>query len=60
MIGYDDARLRICAACEPLPAERVAVAAALDRVLARDVVSGEDLPPFDHAAMDGFAIATGC
>lgn len=59
MIGYDDARQRILAACRPLAAETVAVAAALDRVLARDVVSGEDLPPFDNTAMDGFAVATG-
>lgn len=59
MIGYDDARQRILAACRPLAAETVAVAAALDRVLAQDVVSGEDLPPFDNTAMDGFAVATG-
>ena len=59
MIGYDAARQRILAACEPLAAETVAVAAALDRVLASDVVSGEDLPPFDNTAMDGFALATG-
>lgn len=59
MIGYDDARQRILAACQPLAAETVAVAVALDRVLAQDVVSGEDLPPFDNTAMDGFALATG-
>lgn len=59
MIGYDEARLRILAACEPLPATQVAVALAHDRVLAQDVVSGEDLPPFDNTAMDGFALATG-
>ena len=59
MIAYDEARQRILAACQPLAAETVAVAAALDRVLAQDVVSSEDLPPFDNTAMDGFAVATG-
>lgn len=59
MISYDQARQHILAACRPLAAETVAVAAALDRVLASDVVSGEDLPPFDNTAMDGFAVATG-
>jgi molybdopterin molybdotransferase len=58
VIGYDDARRRILAACRPLAAETVTVATALDRVLAQDVVGGEDLPPFDNTAMDGFAVAT--
>jgi molybdopterin molybdotransferase len=59
MIGYDNACQRILALCQPLPAERIAVAKALHRVLAQDVVSGEDLPPFDNTAMDGFALASG-
>jgi molybdopterin molybdotransferase len=59
MIGYDDARQRILALCQPLAAERVEVAKALHRVLAQDVASGEDLPPFDNTAMDGFALASG-
>lgn len=59
MISFDEARGHILAACRPLAAERVPVAAALDRVLAQDVVSDEDLPPFDNSAMDGFALASG-
>ena len=59
MIGYDDARQRILALCPPLAAERVGVASALHRVLAQDVASGEDLPPFDNSAMDGFALPGG-
>jgi molybdopterin molybdotransferase len=35
----------------------VAVDAALGRVLAEDVASPVDLPPFDHSAMDGYAVA---
>src|SRR5262245_51534355 len=39
-----------------LPAETVAVVIAADRVLAADVVSEVDVPAFDRAAMDGFAV----
>lgn len=37
--------------------EEVALGHALGRVLARTVVSPIDSPPFDKAAMDGFAVA---
>src|SRR3954462_3290660 len=36
--------------------ERVAIEDAHDRVLARDVVSSMDVPPFARAAMDGYAV----
>lgn len=36
--------------------ERVQVTAASDRVLAQDVVSELDVPPFSRAAMDGYAV----
>jgi len=39
-----------------LPAETVPVTAAPGRVLAADVVSDCDLPPFDRVMMDGFAV----
>jgi molybdenum cofactor synthesis domain-containing protein len=39
-----------------LPAERVPLADALARVLAEDVVADSDLPPFDRAQMDGYAV----
>ena len=32
---------------------------ALDRVLAADVISPMDLPPFDNSAMDGYAVRAG-
>ncbi|MGZ3425567.1 MAG: molybdopterin molybdotransferase MoeA, partial [Polyangia bacterium] len=38
--------------------ERVAVAAALGRVLAEDVVAPHDVPPHDNSAMDGYAVRT--
>ena len=40
----------------PLPAERVALAAALGRVLADDATAPIDVPPFDRANVDGFAL----
>ena len=39
-----------------LPAETVALADALGRVLAADVVATVDLPGFDNSAMDGYAV----
>lgn len=39
-----------------LPPELVLIDDALGRVLAQDVVADHDLPPFDRAAMDGYAI----
>jgi len=38
--------------------EQVAIRAALDRVLAEDVVSPIDVPAHDNSAMDGFAFAS--
>src|SRR3989442_14434915 len=40
----------------PLAAERRPLREALDRVLAEDVVSPIDLPPWDNSAMDGYAV----
>ena len=45
------ARLAPLAECEA-----VDLAAGINRVLAADVVSAVDLPAFDNAAMDGYAI----
>lgn len=41
---------------EPLAAEREALDEALGRVLAEDVFADTDLPPFDRAQMDGYAV----
>lgn len=40
----------------PAPAEWVVLAEALGRVLAEDVTAPIPLPPFDNAAMDGYAV----
>jgi molybdopterin molybdotransferase len=36
--------------------ERVSLTDALGRVVARDIVSGVALPPFDNSAVDGYAV----
>ena len=57
MIGFSQARELVRSQCLPLGAEMIAVAEAMDRVLARDLISPVDLPPFDNSAMDGFALS---
>jgi len=42
--------------CRPLPSSRRPLREALDTVLAEDVASPIDLPPWDNSAMDGYAI----
>lgn len=39
-----------------LPSEKICVAAGIWRVLAREIVAPISIPPFDRAAMDGYAI----
>jgi len=39
-----------------LPAEEVALDEALGRILAEDIIADSDLPPFDRAQMDGYAV----
>src|SRR5690349_4403727 len=39
-----------------LESDRVALASALGRVLASDVVAEIDVPPFDRSNLDGFAL----
>jgi molybdopterin molybdotransferase len=59
LVDVATARERVLAETRPLPSERVELAAALGRVLAVDVTSDVDLPPFDASAMDGFAVEAG-
>ena len=42
---------------EPLGTEFVPITAAFNRILARDIISDEDLPGFKRSTMDGYAIA---
>ncbi|EJY56350.1 molybdenum cofactor synthesis domain-containing protein [Alicyclobacillus hesperidum URH17-3-68] len=59
ILPFDDAWMAIQSLSAPLPPEWIEVwqATATKRRIAQDVVSAIDLPPFDRAMMDGFAIA---
>jgi molybdopterin molybdotransferase len=57
MLSVEEALRLILEHARPLPAEAVPLSpAALGRVLAEDVASDLDLPPFDKALMDGYAL----
>lgn len=56
MIPVEEAIQIILEQTRPLAAERVALSDALGRVLAEPVIADSDLPPFDRAQMDGFAV----
>lgn len=58
MITYREALSRIEAAAPVLPTEDLPLRAALDRILAEDIVSASDMPSFDNSSMDGFAVRT--
>jgi putative molybdopterin biosynthesis protein len=51
-----EARFRSALDLKPLGVERVPIAEALGRVLARDVVARVDVPSFDRSNFDGFAV----
>src|SRR5919112_1710733 len=56
MIPVTEAISIVVERAEPLAAERVALGEALGRVLAEGVSADTDLPPFDRAQMDGYAV----
>lgn len=56
LISVDEARQITLDAVRPLGTEDVDLGASVGRILAVDIVSREDVPPFDNSAMDGYAI----
>lgn len=56
MIEYDVAREMMLAETAPVGTERMETAAACGHVLAEDVTARIASPPFDKAAMDGYAV----
>jgi molybdopterin molybdotransferase len=52
----EEARAEVLSAVPLLGRERVSIRESLGRVLAGDVISPEDVPPFANSAMDGFAV----
>jgi len=56
MRSADEALALILARVVARPPERVPLAEALGRALAEELIADLDLPPFDNAAMDGYAV----
>jgi molybdopterin molybdotransferase len=54
--NVDDAIQQILATITPLSTETITLPDAGGRVLAQDIESDVNLPPFDNSAMDGYAI----
>jgi molybdopterin molybdotransferase len=55
MISFEEALLTITSSKIPLTVEEIPLIRALNRVLATDLLSDVDMPPYDKSAMDGFA-----
>jgi molybdopterin molybdotransferase len=56
-ISLEEAQRRLAAAIRPIArTERVRLADAAGRVVAHDVTSSIDVPPFARSAMDGYAV----
>lgn len=57
LISYEEALQRVLSLARPAVVEHVALTDALGRVLAQPVTAQSDLPPFDNAAVDGYALS---
>lgn len=55
MIPFDDAYKQVMGSARQLEVEQAPLREVLGRVLAEDVKSDMDMPPFDKSAMDGYA-----
>lgn len=56
MIRMTEALNSILRTCGTLPVRRVDIREARGLVLAEQAAAGQDIPPFDKAAMDGYAV----
>jgi molybdopterin molybdotransferase len=56
LLSVDEALARVLARAFPLPVEHVQLDRAAGRILAEEVVSPVDLPPFQSSSMDGYAV----
>ncbi len=56
MLSVQEARERILSHFQPTATETIPLGACSNRILALDIISDSDFPPFDNSSMDGFAI----
>jgi len=55
MLPFEKALKIVLGSVQQLGSERVDIAHAVNRILAEDVTSDTDMPPFNKSAMDGYA-----
>jgi molybdopterin molybdotransferase len=55
MLPFEEALKIVLDSAQPLGSERVEIAYTANRILAEDVTSDIDIPPFDRAVVDGYA-----
>ncbi|GAB6078139.1 molybdopterin molybdotransferase MoeA [Hydrogenobaculum acidophilum] len=56
MIDFEDALRIVLNEAKVLGSERIFISEALNRVVYKDIYAQVDMPSFDNAAMDGFAV----
>lgn len=56
MLTYEEALAQILGQTAPLTPVQTPLADALGLILAEDLITSYDLPPFDNSSMDGFAV----
>ncbi|HEV8587275.1 MAG TPA: hypothetical protein VGQ72_00255, partial [Pyrinomonadaceae bacterium] len=56
MISVSQAVKIVLSSVTPLPEEKIALEDSLGRILQQDIIADTDLPPFDRAQMDGYAL----
>jgi len=56
MIGVDDAIKKVLNVAIPLDADEMQSVNAVGFILAEDIISDTDVPPFDRSTMDGYAM----
>jgi molybdopterin molybdotransferase len=56
MITVEEALDKVLSHIQPLGSERVSILEALGRVCAEDILANRDIPSFDNAGMDGYAV----
>jgi molybdopterin molybdotransferase len=55
MLALEDATQAVLSSVRQLDSEHVDINVAVNRILAEDVISDIDIPPFNKSAMDGYA-----
>jgi len=54
--SYEEAKSLILSTVKPIETVYVPIKKAQGNIISQDIVAGENLPPFNNAAMDGYAV----